>query len=74
MPCSICVFLENADFQKRAEHLLESLYTAGGQAAVHVKELSEGMTRQREALRGITSDIGVISRTQQEVRPLVLAN
>lgn len=64
--------MENADFEKRAERLLQELYRSGVQAALNVHELTQGMTQQTAAMDEMASGMGLLARTQQQVSPFRL--
>ena len=65
--CSICIFLENDNFQKQTEHLVQRLYRSTNDMFGKMKEIKARIDQQEGQLSGVSTQIVEVTRMQKLV-------
>lgn len=60
----MCLFIQNQDFQRHTEFVLNTLYTAGSDAAQRLASLNHSLAEHGAALDGVSGQLAAVS-TQQ---------
>ena len=64
----MCLFVQNHDYQRHTEFVLNLLYTAGAAAAQRLVALNASMAAHGEALDGVGSQLTAVARQQVPCR------
>lgn len=64
---SMCLFIQNQDFQRHTEFVLNLLYAAGSAAAERLVSLNDSMAAHAGALGGVSSQLRAVA--VQQVHP-----
>lgn len=64
---SICIFLENDNFQKQTEHLVSQLYKSTEDVFGKMVDIKEKMEDQESQMKGLSSQVVELTKMQQLV-------
>eukprot|EP00892_Ulva_mutabilis_P003230 jgi/Ulvmu1/12908/UM098_0096.1 len=64
---TMCMFVANADFQERAEAMLNTLFRAGSEANLQVTHLNKGLRHQTLTLEAMDGELHSLARDQQHI-------
>jgi hypothetical protein len=65
--CSMCLFVQNQNFQRHTEFVLNLLYTAGAAAAQRLVALNASMAAHSDALEGVGGQLTAVVQQQVPV-------
>lgn len=64
----MCLFIQNQDFQRHTEFVLNLLYAAGSAAAQRLVSLNDSMAAHASMLGGVSGQLDEVAQQQVEIQ------
>lgn len=64
LPCSMCLFVQNQDFQRHTEFVLNLLYSAGAAASERLVSINDSLAAHSHALGDVSGRLSAVARQQ----------
>ena len=70
--CSVCLFLQNQDFRRQAEELVNTLRASGEEAASRLAAVNANLATQQEHVVKLAGSMGMLVEQQESLAVQVM--